>query len=265
MHTSQILQHRLSLGVLSLTLLTACAPVTRAGLEPIVTDRPDFTESTETVERGMRQVEAGTTFLRTLTEQSGTIGETLIRVGVSTKSELRIGLNSYSLSRNDGEMQRGFEDISIGTKIKLLQSGGEGSLKPALAVIVGSTFPTGASSFRAQKPQPEVKFGMAWDLTSRVAFSSILNYARVSETLTDYNEFAATGSLGVGLTERIASYAEYFAFFPRGAALTSTHYLNGGITYGVTNNLQFDVRSGFGLRRIAGPDYFFGLGISRRW
>ncbi len=252
-------------GVAPLLALTACAPVSRRGIEPLITDRPDFTESTETVERGMRQVEAGSTFTRTLDEKGASFGETLIRVGVARTAELRIGLNSYAMARAAGETVRGFEDVSLGAKFKLMTSGGDGSWKPALAVIVASSLPTGATQFRARKPQPEVKFGAAWDLTSRVTFSSNLNYTYVSETVGDYSEFAATGSLEVGLTDRLGSYLEYFTFVPRGIDIVSSHYLNGGLTYGVTDNLQFDVRSGLGLRRIAGPDYFFGLGISRRW
>lgn len=252
-------------ALLASFLLAACTSVSRAGLEPIVTDRPDFTESTETVTRGMRQLEAGTTISNTPDATSTSLGEVLLRVGVAPKAELRFAFNSYALSRASGVTVRGFEDISVGAKFKLMASGGDGSLKPALALIVASTMPTGGRAMRAAKPQPEVKFGMAWDLTSRVAFSSNLNYARVSDTAGDYGEMAATGSLGVGITETLGSYLEYFTFQPRTSAIPSSHYLNGGLTYGVTDNLQFDIRSGLGLRRVSGPDYFIGLGISRRW
>lgn len=245
--------------------LTACAPVTRRGIEPMITDRPDFTESTETVERGMRQVEAGSTFAHTPGEDAGSFGETLIRVGTTRRSELRIGLNSYTLARAGGQTARGFEDISLGAKFKLMDAGGEGSLRPALAVIVASSLPTGASQFRARKPQPEVKFGAAWDLTSRVAFSSNLNYALVSDAIGDYGEFAGSASLGIGLSDKLGSYAEYFTFAPNGVGIASTHYLNGGLTYGFTDNLQLDLRSGRAVHRHAGSDYFFGLGVSRRW
>ena len=146
-----------------------------------------------------------------------------------------------------------------------MNGGGDGSFKPALSLIVGSSLPTGASQLRATKPQPEAKFGMAWDLTSRASFSSNLNYTRVSDSFGAYNEFAASGSLGVGVTDRLGSYLEYFTFVPRNIGILSSHYLNGGVTYGLTDNLQLDARTGFGLRRLAGPDYFFGIGISRRW
>lgn len=261
-------RHRTPPGVLlaMTTLFAACSPVTRGGLEPLVTDRPDFTESTETVAKGMKQLEAGTTFGNRLSEESASLGETLLRIGTSARTELRLAMNSYSYARSRGVTVRGFEDFSIGTKVKLMNGGGEGSLKPAVAVIIGSTIPTGGALVGANKPQPEVKFGLAWDLTSRVAFSSNLNYAHVaSKEDGEYREYAATGSLAVGLTDRLGSYLEYYTFQPNIQIVPSTHYLNGGLTYGFTDNLQLDVRSGLGLRRIAGPDYFLGLGISRRW
>jgi Putative MetA-pathway of phenol degradation len=256
---------RTALHTATLCALAACSPVTRKGLEPLVTDRPDFTESTETVLQGMRQIEAGSTFSRTESEQTGSIGETLIRVGLAPKAELRIALNSYALSRAEGETIRGLEDMSLGAKIKLMSGGGDGSIKPTLSLIVASSLPTGASPFRAAHPQPEAKFLMAWDLTSRASFSSNVNYTRVSDVAGAYNEFAASGSLGLGLTDRLGSYLEYFTFVPRGVDILSSHYLNGGVTYGLTDNLQLDARSGFGLRRLSGPDYFFGIGVSRRW
>lgn len=249
----------------ALALLAACAPVTRRGLDPIVTDRPDFTESTETVPTGMKQLEAGSTFANAEYAETATLGEALLRVGTSAHTELRIGLNSYALTRGDGPTPNGFEDISIGTKVKLLSSGGTGSLKPALAVIIATSVPTGMPGMSDRKPLPEVKFGMAWDLTERVAFSSNLNYSRAVSEFGDYDEYAATGSLGIGISDRIGSYVEYFTFQPTRVPIPANHYVNGGFTYGFTDNLQLDVRGGYGVHHHVGPDFFMGLGISRRW
>jgi hypothetical protein len=213
----------------------------------------------------MRQLESGGTFTRSLNETSSSIGEALLRIGVSTRSELRLGLNSYSLTRSAGITNRGFEDVSLGAKFKLLDGGGDGSAKPAVAVIVASSFPTGAEPFRAGGPQPEAKLGVSWDLSSRVAFSSNLNYALVREQSEKYGEVAASGSLGVGLTSRLGSYLEYFTFLPQSEHLSSSRYLNGGLTYGLTPNLQLDARGGLGLKKLGGPDYFVGFGFARRW
>jgi len=251
---------------LALVPLAACATTARRGLEPLVTDRPDFTESSETVERGLIQLESGGTFARAGGERAGSIGEALFRVGLAPRTELRVGLNSYAIARTQGSTVRGIEDASLGAKIKLLQGGEPGSVRPTVAVILATSLPTGATPFRSSKLQPEVKFTGAWDLNERVAFSSNLNYSWIREEFESYGEAAATASFGIGLTERLGSYVEYYGFFPRIEGSERSHFANGGLTFGITPNLQLDARAGSQVaRRDEGPSYFFGLGISRRW
>lgn len=253
-------------ALVALLPLAACATANRAGLEPLVTDRPDFTESSETVARGLVQLESGGTFSREGDERAGSVGEALFRIGLAERAELRVGLNSYAISRVAGSTLRGLEDASLGAKIKLLQGGDVGSARPTVAVIVGSTLPTGATPFRAAKLQPEVKLTGAWDLTERVAFSTNLNHAWVRDRFDSYGESSATASFGIGVTERVGSYVEYYGFFPRFDGAERTHFANGGFTYGLTNDLQLDWRVGSQLRRRDdGPSYFVGVGLSRRW
>jgi hypothetical protein len=42
------------------------------------------------------------------------------------------------------------------------------------------------------------------------------------------------------------------------------HYLNGGLTYLINNDVQFDVRVGWGLNEAA-EDFFAGAGLSVRF
>jgi hypothetical protein len=255
----------LALAVL-LAPLAACATASRVNVGPLVTDRPDFTESSETVDRGLVQLESGGTFSRDGDERAGSFGEALFRVGIAERTELRVGLNSYAISRVSGSTSRVLEDASLGAKVKLLQGGDVGSARPTVAVIVASSLPTGASPFRSNKLQPEIKLTGAWDLTERVAFSTNLNHAWVRERFESYGESSATASFGIGVTERVGSYVEYYGFFPRFDGAERTHFANGGLTYGFTDDLQLDGRIGSQLgRRADGPSYFVGLGISRRW
>lgn len=245
--------------------LAACATANRKGLEPLVTDRPDFTESSETVPTGLAQLESGTTFARDGDVRGTSIGEALLRVGVSSRAEVRLGFNSYSIQNEAGATARGLEDASLGAKFKLLQGGPAGSAKPTVALLVWTSLPTGATPFRAQKLQPEMKTAFAWDLNDRVAFSSNLNYAWVRETFDSYGEVGASGSLGLGVTDRVGAYVEYFGFFPRAEFVGKSHFANGGVTFGLNDNLQLDARAGKQVARKDGTGYFIGLGISRRW
>lgn len=242
--------------------LTACASAGRANLEPLVTDRPDFTESSDVVPAGMMQLESGATISRVGDERGTTVGEALVRAGLSSRAELRVGLNSYAVVTSPAVRQQGLEDLSLGAKIGLIPGGG---LVPKVSLIVATSLPTGAAPFRQSMLQPEAKLTAAWDLSDRVAFSSNLNYSRIREEAGSYGEAAATASFGFGLTERVGLYTEYFGFFPRDGFTPASHYSNGGFTWVLNPNLQLDIRGGIGHNGLGRRDYFSGLGLSRRW
>src|SRR3954447_23328722 len=63
--------------------------------EPLNTDRPDFTEGTATVPAGHYQLEGGYTFTRQGTDDSQSLGELLLRIGVNDRVEARLGIGSY--------------------------------------------------------------------------------------------------------------------------------------------------------------------------
>ena len=55
------------------------------------------------------------------------------------------------------------------------------------------------------------------------------------------------------------------ALIPSGANIAHTeHYFNGGFTYLINNDVQFDVRAGTGLNNAA-DDFFVGTGLSIRF
>ena len=232
----------------------------------MVTDRPNFTESSETVPRGLVQLESRVTLARDGDIRAAAIGEALVRIGLAPRGEVRVGLNSYAVERAGGMTARGLQDMSLGAKVKLVEGGTTGSLKPTIAVVAASSLPTGASAFRAPKLQPEVKLAGAWTISDRLSFSSNINYAWVRERSATYGEPSASASLGIGLTDRVGSYVEYYGFYPRTDDAPRTHVADGGLTFAVTHNTQLDWRLGSQLRRTsAGASYFVGVGFARRW
>ena len=67
------------------------------------------------------------------------------------------------------------------------------------------------------------------------------------------------------LTGRLARYGEWFVFVPAGAETEHTeHYLDGGLTFAWSNDLQFDFRVGTGLSEHA-TDFFSGTGAVWRF
>jgi hypothetical protein len=96
---------KVGIGVLSVIGLAAVG----SAKEPLVTDRPDFTESSSSVGSGVLQLESGITFLDL---QSGTevttVGEILARWGVAEKFELRFVLPTYSRTSGAAGGESGF-------------------------------------------------------------------------------------------------------------------------------------------------------------
>lgn len=258
-------------GTLAALVLTACVtgrPVVgppAPARDPLVTDRPDFTESPSVVGRRTVQLEAGTTYARSRTVASSALGEVLIRAGVADRAEVRVGLNSYVRSGPVGaaftDRVGGWEDASVGAKLAIVEPAAGGG--PAVSLLVGTSLPTGSRSLRRAAPEPDAKLALAWALGERWAVSSNLNYALLADVDGGRTgEASASLSLGRALAPRVSGYLEAYAFRPRGA--DGTQYVNGGATVLLTNDLQLDARVGAGVGR-GGRDYFGGLGVARRW
>src|SRR6476661_5366417 len=179
-----------------LLLAQACASVrpgaatmaAPAPAEPLVGDRPDFTESPNTIARGHLQLESGQTVSREADTRTSSSGEVLLRAGLAPRAELRLTLNSWVSERSGGSSVSGRDDGSIGAKFSLRAPETTSLLHPALSVIVASTLPTGSTTFRATHAQPNAKLIASWDLSERAAFTSNVNYTRADGGVRTYDE-----------------------------------------------------------------------------
>jgi hypothetical protein len=232
--------------------------------QALVTDRPDFTESAETIAPGRVQLETGYTFADEEGDaETHSWGELLVRIGVSRIVELRLGFNSYLQATRPGEDPSGVEDSSVGVKIKL-QEIREGSGRPQVALLLGTTLPTGSSEYRESHLQPGAALALGWALSPRTGLGVNLNYAYLSEEGEQFSEFAGSLALGYALRHRLGGYIEYFGFKPQSDGGPDTHFLDGGFTWLLSNNAQLDARAGVGLNSAA-ADYFVGAGAAWRW
>ncbi len=239
---------------------------------PLVTDRPDFTEASSTVGRGVRQLEFGYTYQYdndgTSTVRSHSVGEPLLRWGIGADwLELRIGWNYGEETTRSGGMrslQTGAEDLYLGFKIALTP---QECLLPEMAIIPQMTVPTGSAPFQADNVLPGVNWIYAWEVNDCIstAGSSQFNRAEDAVTGNSYVEFAQSWTIGYSLTESLGAYTEWYALIPTSAdTALPEHYFNGGFTYLVHDNLQLDIRAGVGLNESA-ADYFVGSGASYRF
>lgn len=255
--------------------------------EPLVTDRPDFTESSVAVGRGVSQVEFGYTFTSSsaggVRVRTQTAGEQLLRAGFHADwLEFRLGMvpgmlmdsvEDFDLSlplvfeqtRSGGASSStaGFPDLYTGFKAALFPQ--EGNL-PEMAVIPQLNIPTGTASFSSDKLEPGVNLVYGWRLDDSysTAGSTQVN-RRYDEGGEGYIEFAQSWTIARSLSERLGAFAEWYAFFPEGSdTARAQQYLNGGFAWALTDDFQFDIRVGFGLNDEA-DDFFVGSGFSIRF
>ncbi|CAN5179002.1 hypothetical protein BH20GEM2_BH20GEM2_21510 [soil metagenome] len=250
--------------VISTSLALPFPGLAQLAAEPLVTDRPDFTESAVTIAPGRYQLESGYTFTRVGPEREHGVGEVLLRVGLTDRLELRLGAGSL-LVRDDELAQRsGLDDTSIGVKLRIAEEGDRvGAGRPGIALLAGTTLPTGSGGFGADVAQPGATLALAWTLSDRVGVASNLGYVYASDGGDRFDEFSGSVEVGYSLTERWGSYLEASGFAV-GDGGTDTGFLNGGVTYLFSPDLQVDARIGAGLNGVD-PDYFVGVGIARRW
>ncbi|MEO8497302.1 MAG: transporter [Planctomycetota bacterium] len=236
--------------------------------QPIVTDRPDFTEASSTVGRGVAQLEMGYTYIfdndGTDQTKSHSYPETLLRYGILANwLEFRAFWN-YANEEVNGSSTSGSDDLYLGFKIGLTPQEG---LLPEMAIIPQMTVPTGHAAFTAGEVLPGVNLNYGWDINDFLSTGASTQFNRAIDdtTSTAYTEWAQSWTVVYGLTDKLGAYTEWFAFFPTSADTAKPeHYFDGGFTYLISNDIQWDIRAGVGLNEAA-DDYFVGTGLSLRF
>ncbi len=239
--------------------------------DDLQTDRPDFVEASTTVGKGVLQIESGYTYVRNNDPDDNSIthsaGEFLFRYGVFEDwLELRLGVFPFSQvtgNPSPAMTQSGVEDLYLGLKLGLTPQEG---WWPEMALVPQMTIPTGAQSVTANEVLPGMNFLYGWDVNDFLAIgaSTQFNNALDGGTGHKYTEWAQAITINYNLAERVGAYTEWFGLFPSGADTEQVqHYLDAGITYRPTPDMQFDIRAGVGLTG-ASDDYFVGTGYSIR-
>ncbi len=251
----------------------------------LVTDRPDQTESPNTVPRGYTQLETGLLYIRD--EAAGVkvdvfeFPSTLVRIGLADKFELRVGWSGYifedievggSTFEDDGP-----GDGELGGKIGLwgpsLSHGSGKSGNSTGALLVSISLPVGEDNFTSDRFDPSFRLSVGHDLADNLSLGYNLGIewdSALDESGNDRNtgsDFIYTLVLGFGdvaSKPRLGAFVELFGEIPASADGTPRHSLDGGFTYLFRPSVQFDIFGGIGLSDDA-PDWFIGSGLSVRF
>lgn len=242
--------------------------------EPLQTDRPDFTEASATVGRGVIQIELGYLFA----EDDDLGGQrlaahaypnSLLRVGLFRDwFELRLGWTILD-ERLSGGGQRdssvGADDLVLGVKLALTEQCG---YRPEMALILQMAVPTGSAEFTANEVLAggvlvySLEINDCWSVGGQTQLNQ-----SIDDLDHDFTEFGQSAVSGFSLTEKLGCFVEWFALIPHSAVSADAqpvHFLDGGFTFLLNDNLQYDISAGVGLNDDA-TDYFLGTGLSARF
>lgn len=182
------------------------------------------------------------------------IGDLLLRFGVSNDFEFRIIGLSYGLAPGANE---GLLDPSIGFKYRLLDTNGE------LTFVGQTTVPIGASALRANE----------WNATAKLAYTrpvgdctvgGNLAYSQIGSGGGRFGQFAVSAFVSKPLNARASLTPEIWFVdrISRGGPAATFVSLAG--TYLVGNDTQLDLRIGTGLHQ-ARDGWFLQGGVSVRF
>ena len=239
--------------------------------DPLVTDRPDFTEASTTVGVGVAQIEFGYTYsydnVGGQSVRTQSVGEPLLRYGMLANwLELRVAifpLDERTVTGATRNSTGGTADLYTGLKIGLTPQEG---LLPEMALIPQMNIPTGSPAFTSNNVEPGLNWIYGWEISDCISTAgSTQGNKRIDTTGESYWEMSQSWTVAYSLTELLGGYTEWFAIIPNGADTAQTeHYFNGGFTYLLSDDVQFDVRAGVGLNNAA-DDFFVGTGLSLRF
>jgi len=250
----------------------ACASSALAG-EAIVTDRPDFVESSDVVGRGGFQIETGLSWERSNADGLKTrtrTTPTLLRVGVGDTLELRVETDGVTRSRTQDasgatQSERGYADASIGVKWRM-QEGNESQGTPGIAWLAHVDVDSGSRAFRGRGLRPSLRAVAEWELPQDFSVGVMPGF------LVDRNDDGARFVAGILAVTLGKSWTPTLRSFVEVAGQQLTSRKNGGsvvtfdtgVAYLVTEAIQVDVSVALGLTSFA-PDAQYGVGLSIRF
>jgi hypothetical protein len=251
--------------------MLASGPVCAAEDE-IVTDRPDFVESSLTVGKHHFQIE---TSVAGEYDRDGNLSErafttpTLLRLGVADNWELRLESDGYVRVHTEDSgappprNTYGVADSALGVKWHM-QDGQEA--RPSVASLLHAEVPSGTPDLRGHGIRPSLRFSLEWELPKESSLGVMPGV--IYDSRDDGHRFTA-GILGVTLshnwTEPLRTFVEVAArqlATPADGGNIVTYDF--GVAYLITPMVQIDAAMFIGANHHT-PDVSWTIGLSAKF
>lgn len=227
------------------------------GLSPILTDRPDQTETPFTVPKNRFQMETGFLLEQTNSETKSFLHPSILfKFGLSNNFELGL-ITEFATIRTNSDNVSGLSPVTLRFKENIAQEHG---LIPATSFIGYLSVPYFASkNFQATYFAPAFRFTLQHTLSPRLSLGYNLGAQWDGETAEP--TFIYTLTTGYSITNKIGTFVELYGFAPQKSK--ADHRVDGGFNYLVCENMLFDISAGLGISNNV-PEYFLGTGFSFR-
>ena len=230
----------------------------------IITDRPDATESPTVVPKRYLQIETGA-FYESFKEENiktedFTYNTMLIRYGLLERLELRLGWD-YTNSKlffDNTEISTisSFSPLLLGVKIPIAAE--KGAL-PEIGLLGHLNLPFSVNKeLRPENTGVDFRFSFAHTLSEKSSLS--YNLGAAWENDSPQAAYLYTIAYGYALSNKWGIYFELYGDFPENTK--ANHLWDAGLTYLISNNVQFDATIGSGITK--GQDLLLSAGISFR-
>ena len=235
---------------ITITSVTCIAFAQESVVIPMVTDRPDATESPTLVPHKSLQVETGFVYQNfendSATTDQITYNTTLLRYGLLENLELRLGLDIDKVKTkikgiNSSNELQGTSPLLIGAKVGIAEEKG---LLPEIGLLGHLSHPFSASKdFETVYTGVDFRFSFAHTLSEKSSFS----YNLGAEWGGDNPEatYIYTFSYGLSISDKVGTYAELYGGFSE--KNKANHLWDAGITYLITPLIQWDATVGSGI------------------
>jgi len=239
----------LHLAVLGLLLLFAPS-ITHAQISP---DRPGFGDGSTLMNASRFQVETGYGFGMQEDRSTHSLGQLLLRYGLTDWLEARGGVGSYVV--NETSVANGYSGTTLGAKASLVQGG-----PVSMGLIATTGLPTGTGMYDSDEVWQDVTLAFGVPIAGPLSFASNVGHQfTYSEGVK--GETSITTTLLLSATERIGIGFGYAGFY---SETLNRNFLEGGVTYRTARNTQLDVNWAYQIDGYA-SQLLLGLGIAHRF
>ncbi len=244
-------------------------PVPPGALREINPDRPDKTNSPQTVDAGHLQIEFGLfdyTYNRDhyhgadAREEALDLGQLNFRLGVLNNLEFNAIVNSVDYIRttdylnNHSARQAGFGDLVLGGKLNFWgNDGADGLWQTALGIQPQFKIPTARDGIGNGHAELFVGVPLAINLPANCELTAetTVSWERNSTSAGDVTGWQNSASLDHDLTENLDCFLEYWSHVSTERHQEAQQTIDAGLGWKVADNLVLDTCVDFGLNRAS--------------